>query len=174
MCIGGDRVFKTTNLHLKHQFLSQYATSTSNAFIRLAIYVEKEMMASYSVDRNIIKGVKVIEARPGSIVLDLLVLHSDTVTTQKAFHHFIAAVLDQKHIEKPPLGVKFITPLLEEMNNVKKNMTGMVAVAIAIPAVVVCLVIVIGIVLKSRRNSADDKVHGYNNNGVTMDNHYNL
>ena len=89
-------------------------------------------MVLYHVDPNIIRGVKVIVAHPGSIVLDLLVLYSYAVTTQKAFNHFIDAVVDRERTKTHPLGVKFITPLLEEMKNVKESMTGMVVVVIPV------------------------------------------
>ena len=52
----GGRVFKTTNLHLNKQFLPSYATTTSEDFIRLAIHVEKQLMTSYALRRDVIKG----------------------------------------------------------------------------------------------------------------------
>ena len=52
-------------------------------------------MSRYSLDKKIIKGIKVIGAREGSIVLDLLVLYSDSVTSRHAFNHLVETVVRQ-------------------------------------------------------------------------------
>ena len=87
-----DQVFKMTGLHLNKQFLPSYTTTASAEFTRLALHVEEQLMASYLLDRNIILGVKVVAARKGSIILDLLFLKSHNVTSKDAFKYVVQSI----------------------------------------------------------------------------------
>ena len=166
-------MFRTSNLHLDKQFLPSYTDTTSDQFIRFAEHVEKNLMTSFSFRRDVIRGMKVVAAREGSIVLDILVLYSDVVTSREAFRHFIDNIVDVESSDS--LGVKrHIAPIYEEIDDiVNKRMPGwLLGVIFAISIVVV--IVFVALVWRHRKKCVgNDKVtgvHGFDNNGASVEN----
>ena len=173
--VDGDSVFKADNLHLDEQFLQPYGISKSDEFIRLATHIEEELMTSYLVDRKYIQGVKVVSARSGSIILDVLVLHSKSMTTLEAFNYFVGVVIDLQSSVSGRLNIKRRYPTIagsESKNTPKKESMSLEVIIIVVAVSVIALTaIVVAVFFVTRRNrGGENKVTVQDNPAMSMDN----
>jgi len=163
-------LFTLRGLHLNMQFISTYADTSSDDFLQLAITVEKNLMTGYRLDRNTIKGIKVIRASPGSVVLDIQVRYSETVTSKEAFDSFIASVIKTEVVENVANIKRHILPALEIQNTEEISAAGIITAAVLCPVLLILLVaIIIWIIWNKRRRSSKEKFTGFNNDAMSVD-----
>lgn len=175
---SSSNLFTVSGLHLDAQFRSEYADPGSMEFYRLATKVEWELMHSYEMDGTFIRGVKVVTATPGSIVLEVHVLHADDVTPREAFDSFVHAVVESDQ-SGDTLDVKrHVRPVFKNQQMVEGTGSSGVVVAVVVPLLVVVLLVVITALVCTRRRRGLGRSEGkaptsYDNNGVILEMNYN-
>jgi len=128
----------------------------------LATRVEKVLLSV--MDANVINGVKVLRASPGSIIVDVQVSHTPGVTADQAFQSFVNSVLTSQS-PQTVLHVKpHIKPSLDEMEAaaeeiVEADMETVVIVIVAVVAVVAVVVFLIVGMVFMRRRSQQQRSH---------------
>ena len=169
-----DNTFTVTNIHMDQTFNPSYSDTSSPKFTRLCQLVEKHLMTSYSLETDVIKGVKVIAARKGSVILDVRFLHASTVTPREAFKSFIAAIMKKSERNDKLLRIKtHIRPSMRHPASEDDSEMTTVLLVVAVVAFVVVMVVVSGYFFVRRRNAwkPDEKKacpSGYDNMAVQM------
>ena len=169
-----ERVFKITDLHINKRYLPSYAAPTSNEFIRIARYIEDKLMTTYFTDRDVIQGVKVVAAWRGSIVLDLLLLRSNSISSLDAFDYVIQALQSP---DKQSLSIKHdhfpVYHPFSEINEIKDDKSLSVSpnlLYIIVPTLIICFIVVVALLIwYGRRRNGNNKLSTYDNHAVSMD-----
>ena len=173
--ITDDQSLTVTNIHIERPFLSSYGSTTSDDFIRLASYVEHKIMTAYSVNTKFIRGIKVVNARKGSVNLDIMILHPDSVTAMDAYKHFIEAVVDKDQSLSGRLKINCLfTPQFVDggLNDVGKSSmlsAEMMTVAILVPAVFIIGFILVVILVLRGRTPVVIKPTAHNNMAIELE-----
>ena len=166
---GGDNVFKANNLHLDEQFLLPYGITTSDEFIRLATHIENELMTAYLIDRKFIQGVKVVSARSGSIIVDIIVLHSSAMTSLEAFNYFVENVLRENSESRRLNIIRQKTPSMDgfqsESEKMGVSLDIIIAAAVSVIAITAIAVAVM-FVKRAHNRGGKNKVIAQSNNAM--------
>ena len=169
-CVG-DRVVSLKNLHLDQQFTPAYSNPTSPQFLRLATFLQRHIMTSYNVRRDVIRGVKVTHAREGSVVVDVGLLHADNVTSEEAFESFVGSLFRS---EFNLLRIKtHILPLLfhggHSGEKVSSSVVGVVVVAVVVPVSTLMVIVSLFLLCRNRKMEKEvKKISAHDNNGVEI------
>ena len=94
---GVRRIATIDNIVIAKKFIPEYADPTSLEFHKLAQDTEDQF--SYYIrlyNESSIIGIKLVAARPGSVILQIELLPNYNVSSQKAFDTFIGAVIDKR------------------------------------------------------------------------------
>ena len=170
-----ERSLTVTNIHIERPFLTSYGSTTTDDFIRLSIHVEHKMMTAYSVDTKVIRGIKVVNARKGSVNLDVIILYPSTVTTKDVFKHFIEAVVDEEQTSPGRLGInrlhtpQFVANGFIDMGKSMGLVTELMAVAIVVPCVAVIGFAIAVILVLRRRGPVLEKMAAYDNKAIELE-----
>ena len=162
------------NLHFDQKFIPSYSIPTSRQFITLAKFIEQHLMTSYSLQRDIIRGAKVICARRGSVVVDIQILYSPNVTPQEAFHSFISSVF-QAEANMKLLRIKtYITPVLESCHYDKEEISSTLITALSIVGPLFALLLAMSVFLlwwRTKDRKVEEKIQAtyYDNKSIDME-----
>ena len=86
-----ENLLEVQNVRLSQDiWRKEYANTSSSAFKDLAKTKEFQLwvLLMTTGQNSIIHGVKVLRARPGSVIMDLVIRYSDSVTAEQAFSTF--------------------------------------------------------------------------------------
>ena len=110
-------------------------------------------MKSYPLNRDVIKGVKVIGAREGSVIVDIQILHSETSTSQQAFDSFINSVFESEALMNVLRIKTHMTPVLVdiEYGGIQLSPNLVTIVAVLIPVAVLFLAASVFLVFRRRK-----------------------
>jgi len=118
----------------------------------LATRVEKVLLSV--MDANVITGVKVLRASPGSVVVDVQLSHLPNISPQQAFESFVNSVIESQSITSALRIKTHISPSWEEM--LEKEIVWNTTSLVVFLAVFVPLALVMGIAavffVRRRRN----------------------
>lgn len=147
-----ENLISIRGIHLRDDFVGSYSDPTSVDFYRYAIKLE-EALNKMVTSRDGIIGVKVVKATKGSVVVDVLVLHSPTVTSREAYDVFVSVLMAESNVILDVKREK--TPYLSEWEGEKELVSverNILLIAIVVPCVVISLVVllVLKMVMKKR------------------------
>ena len=105
-------------------------------------------MTSYSVNHDIIQGVKVVKASLGSIVLDVFIPYPENIIAKQAFDIFVDSVYIVKCLR--------VHRVLEQINNIGRSESTDIIALLIFPIVIVAFVIIVIVVVRDRPVCSND------------------
>jgi hypothetical protein len=151
-----DNVVLVRGIHIDAHFQLSYYDKTSYEFLLTATNVQNEMMKV--VDRQIITGVKMIEATPGSVVVDVLISYVPSVTSKQAFDSFTDSILNSISLREALRIKHTISPWYEgwmdeeDAKQIKTEInTLIIAVVVVVALILLVVMAVVTFIVKRRR-----------------------
>lgn len=179
-----ERVLEIRRLPLDMKYVSTYANTSSLDFLQMARRVEEDFRTSMPMDWSKIKGVKVVGARQGSVLVDVALIRAEGVTRDAVFVSLVQSLVHTKNANLKIKSDKISQMVLEKQPEVKveeeeKEDDTVLIVAIVLPIVIFVLAVVViccicCCMVKGRRHSSSNEIQimGNRNDKVGEDNLY--
>jgi len=178
-----ERQLQLIGLHFDMEFQSAYADTNSLQFKRFAAEMEEKLIGVLVKEAGEIEGVKVIGARPGSIVLDLVLIHSPKSTKKLAYDYFVSIMTVESDQSQALKAIKVKTQIVptlgggerkkEEEIMEKHNTLLIVCIAVAVAATMLGVLLVTVVRYRSMGASIEAKEvqtqQGVDNSGMVME-----